>query len=187
MALRETVIGVFHGLEKNSEYLCFVLAVGLSATSATAGLVTIHSGSADATSQGWNALPGSGGGVLVGGINDRGTDAWFVDDNSTGLNTIYLYERVVATEDISDGNALGWELTTSLRVACDEALTFDGSPVVSYRDGVRGWQMNFGLDASSEHVRVAVRREYTYPDGQLYVQHVHTPLRPDCIKFGPLR
>ncbi len=126
-----------------------VVVAGLSVPSAAAGLIAAHSGSADPTTQGWTALPGSGG-VLVGGVNDSGTEAWFVDDNSTVLNSIYLYEHAVLAGEISDGNTSGWELSTSLRVASDEVLTVDGSPVVSYRDGVRGWQMNFGLNSGGD-------------------------------------
>lgn len=52
--------------------------------------------------------------------------------------------------EISEGNADGWNLSTTIRIASDEALAFDASPFVSYRDGNTGWQMNFGLSAAGD-------------------------------------
>lgn len=117
-----------------------------------AALIVEHVGSSDPTTEGWTALPGGGGGVSVGPINDGGTPAWFVDDNSTAINTIFLYEHTIPPADIAVGNSLGWTLSATLRVASDEALSVDGSPVVTYRDGVNGWQMSFGLNASGDTV-----------------------------------
>lgn len=115
-------------------------------------VVALHSGNNNPTSEGWNAIPGSGGSVVVGPITDSGTAAWMVDDNSTALNTIYLYENILSAGDIAVGNSNGWILETNLRIASDESLSFDGSPVVAYRDGVTSWQMNFGLNSSGDTV-----------------------------------
>lgn len=71
--------------------VCLALAIVSCSNFACGGLVALHSGNADPTAEGWNAAPGSGGGVSVGAINDGGIDAWFVDDNSTALNSIFFY------------------------------------------------------------------------------------------------
>lgn len=133
-------------------FTAVVLSVSLVGRSSPASLVIQHSGSNNPTTEGWTALPGAGGGVAVGAINDGGTAAWFVDDNSTALNTIFFYEHISSAAEIVQGNTFGWTLSTTLRVASDEALAFDGSPFVSYRDGVNGWQMNFGLNGSGDTI-----------------------------------
>ncbi|MEE8428255.1 MAG: hypothetical protein V3S33_01970 [Gammaproteobacteria bacterium] len=130
----------------------FVLTAILlsSAANVSASTIALHSGSTDPTTEGWTFLPGGGGGITTGAINDGGTPAWFVDDDSTALNTIGIYKYDVSAADITAGINNGWVLSTTLRVASDESLSFDGSPFVGYRDGITGWQMNFGLDGTGD-------------------------------------
>lgn len=117
---------------------------------AHADLVAVHNGNSDPTTEGWNALPGSGGGVSVGSINDGGTAAWFVDDNSTAEGSIFFYQQSIGVLDIQEGNTNGWTLSATLRVASDEEIGFDGSPFAGYRDGATGWEMEFGLNSSGD-------------------------------------
>ena len=131
-------------------FLSLVLTMVACCGTCRAGLIAQHLGSVDPTTEGWTALPGAGGGVVVGPIDDGGTPAWFVDDNSTALNSIYLYEHIISSAEIAAGNSLGWTLSTTVRVAADGSSTLDVTPVVTYRDGVNGWQMNFGLDGSGD-------------------------------------
>lgn len=121
-------------------------------SSAHAGLIVAHTGSADPTTEGWTASVGPGGGVSAGSINDGGTPAWFVDDNSTADGSILIYSAAVSAPDIAAGSANGWTLTVILRVPSDENLDIHGSPFIAYRDGVTSWEMNFGLDASGNTV-----------------------------------
>lgn len=129
-----------------SVFLAIVAWCGTS----TAGLIVQHVGTTDPEDEGWTARPGEGDSVAVGPVHDGGTPAWSVDDNSTALNSIFLYEYAVSDADIAVGNSLGWKLSTTLRVASDESLSYDGSPTVIYRDGVTSWQMNFGLNSSGD-------------------------------------
>lgn len=132
------------------QFICAALILVFAVSPSHADLIALHSGSNDPTVEGWGALPGPGGGVSIGGINDGGTAAWFVDDNSTASGSLYFYHQDIGASDILDGNTDGWTLSTTIRVASDEEVAFDGSPFVGYRDGVTGWEMEFGLNASGD-------------------------------------
>ena len=134
----------------------------LSPLSDTACPLTIatHSGSTDPAIAGWNASPGSGGGVTTGPINDGGTDAWFVDDDSTASASTFVYQRIPSATEIAEGNTYGWTLSTTLRVASDEEMMFEGSPAVEYRDGNTSWSLHFGLtDSGDTFVRLMTALE----------------------------
>lgn len=129
-----------------------VFCSALAPSAIFADLIAVHLGMNDPTTEGWTENVGAGGGVTTGAVNDGGTGAWFVDDNSTALNSILIYSKTVTAGEIAEGNSKGWALTTTIRVSSDEELGFDGSPFVSYRDGTTGWQMSFGLDAAGDTV-----------------------------------
>ena len=116
-------------------------------------MVVSHFGSADPLSQQWTSWSLSGqNGVQAGATSDNGTDAWFVDDNSTQLGSFGGYEYGVDSSTTSVANNIGWVLSTNLRIASDESILFEGSPFVGYRDGNKGWQMNFGLNANGDTI-----------------------------------
>ncbi len=123
-----------------------VLAIAIGCSTCRADLIVQHLGTTDPTTEGWTEIPGNGGGVAVGPIDDGGMPAWFADDNSTESGSTFIYEQIISAADIEQGNSVGWTLNTTLRVASDEELSFDGSPFLTYIDGTTAWRMYFGLN-----------------------------------------
>jgi hypothetical protein len=160
-----------------------LLAIVACCGTSTAGLIVQHVGTADPTTEGWTAEPGGGGNVNVGSINDGGTPAWFVDDNSGADYTTFLYTHVVSSADIAVGKSLGWTLSTTLRVASDESLLYDGSPTAIYRDGVTSWQMNFGLNASGD---TFVRLYTGDTTGPVHTIAGHSTYNTFSLSYDPL-
>ncbi len=109
-----------------------------------------HSGSNNPTIEGWTYLPATTG-VSVGAINDGGTNAWYVDDNSTAIGSTAMYAGDVASEYIAVGNTYGWTLSTILR-AVDTPDIPDGSLDIIYRDGATGWQMQIGSESDGDQI-----------------------------------
>ena len=148
-----------------------------------ADLIANHLGDADPTTEGWTEIPGAGGGVTVGPINDGGTAAWFVDDNSVADDSTFLYHQTISTTDIADGNSLGWTLSTTLRVASDESLSFDGSPFTTYADGTRAWRMFFGLDASGD---TQIRLKTGDTTGPVYTISGNSTYNTFSLRYDPI-
>jgi hypothetical protein len=95
--------------------------------------------------EGWTANKGNGGGVTVGPLNDNGLRAWYVDDNSVNLGSLFTYEQVPHECEIPLGSTTGWTLRTRLRVVDINSLP-SFAVFVSYQDGTHEWPITFGAD-----------------------------------------
>ncbi len=133
----------------------FVLTVILLAFAGnvSASIIALHSGSTDPTTEGWTFV-GTGTGVTTGAINDGGTPAWFVDDDSTVSGSIGLYRFDVSALDAAQGNSAGWTLSTTIRNV-DVPDTESGSTAVIYRDGSTSWSLQFGSESDGDPVVLA--------------------------------
>jgi hypothetical protein len=124
--------------------LCLLLAPAAGAVA-----IASHVGMTDPGSEGWAvnapiAIP-------AGPIDDGGTPAWFVNDNSAANGSTRIYSQTPSDADIALGNAMGWVLHVVLRVPSSDE-TDDGTIFAAYRDGAKSWQMNFGHDAQGDTV-----------------------------------
>ncbi len=127
------------------------LLLAIPAPELVAGMIFGHTGSTDPTTEGWTFEPGGGGGVSVGPIDDGGTLAWFVDDNSTASGSIASYLQSATAADVALGSALGWTLRLIIRVP-DNSTAPDGSPLIAYRDGAKTWELNFGSQSDGDPI-----------------------------------
>jgi hypothetical protein len=126
---------------------CFSIAMSALVISrgANADLVISHSGSANPTTEGWTQTqPGVN--VTVGAINDGGTPAWFVDD-SDGASTgaLLLYTKNLTTTQVADAAAIGWTLSTTIRVPSTSRPGDFSSPAVAYQGSTTQWAMGFNV------------------------------------------
>lgn len=131
--------------------LAIILLVGTQNVSAS--VIALHSGSTDPTTEGWTFV-GAGTGITTGAINDAGTPAWFVNDDSTVSGSIGMYQFDVNTSDAALGNSAGWSLSTTMRNV-DVPDTESGSTIVIYRDGSTSWQLQFGSESDGDPVVLA--------------------------------
>jgi hypothetical protein len=66
-----------------------------------AGVIYQHIGSNDPLTEGWIDPPGTStisGDVTWGSINDNGTEAWYVDDSDTVLNSGRSYQNIPSAD-----------------------------------------------------------------------------------------
>jgi hypothetical protein len=92
---------------------CVAIVATFFTTSIRSEVVAEHIGSTDPVSEGWTEyrdFPG----VLVGPINDAGTEAWFIDDNSPGSQLIY--SKSLTASQAAAVPLYGGELTAVLRM-----------------------------------------------------------------------
>ena len=144
-ALSESTKG--QAMNLNFLFSIFVLAFSFLAFASTAKAEQVfsHSGNTDPTTEGWSLIL-SGADNSVGAVtNDIGTgiDAWFTDDDTTGLSNVAAYTATPSASAVNAGNLNGWTLSTNLRVV-DIPDAVDSSVIVLYRDGATSWEMNFG-------------------------------------------
>ena len=102
------------------------------------------------TAQGWTAPPANAG-ITVGGINDSGTPAWFVNDQSTTFGASYNVTPTAG--DITATNTLDWKLSITLRDV-NPSDAPNGALVYLFRNGVKSYQMHFGTTALNEPIVV---------------------------------
>ncbi len=119
-----------------------IASLALAVTSHALPVVLYHhTGDINPTTEAWTAL-GSGSTVMP--VNDSGTPAWSIVNNSpadTGA-----YEVIPTIPQVTDAS-LGWSYCVTLHVT-DPGLTPAGSMLAIYRDGARSYQMHFGSDAN---------------------------------------
>ena len=128
-------------------------------------------GSPDPATQGWTD-PASNAGITVGGINDSGTPAWFVNDQSTTFGASYNVTPTAA--DITATNSLDWKLSITLREV-NPSDAPNGALVYLFRNGTKSYQMHFGSTALNEPIVVladgvgtGTGATYTLPGGSGY-------------------
>jgi len=129
--------------------ICLVCALWPVASYGT--IIISHVGSADPATEGWVA-PVSGC-VVVGPVyNDRGLDAWSVNDTSTvsGSGTA-VYRFVPSAAVISAVLSGGWKLSAQLRVV-NAPENPDRASFVDFIDGATRWRMDFGADTSGDPI-----------------------------------
>jgi hypothetical protein len=138
----------------------FVFCLGVAAVSALsiapatdASIVAQHEGSSDPLIEGWTTW-GPGFSVSVGGINDGGTPAWMVNDSSTAVNTFLFYRRPLTLAEATDAAAIGWNLSTTIRVPSSTRPEDSFSPAVHYYDGATNWTMGFNVDSGNTVVQL---------------------------------
>jgi hypothetical protein len=115
--------------------------------------VASHVGSADPTTEGWGTF-GSGTGVAVGPIVDGATPAWFVDDTSNATDSLFIYTKFLTPMEVADASAIGWTLTTTLRVPSSNFANLSVSPSVTFNDGDKQWLMGFEVFGGNTEVQL---------------------------------
>ncbi len=114
----------------------------LIAAAASAQVLSVeYAAGGDPTAEGWGTQCPGGAGVGAGFIDDGGTPAWFVDDNTTGSCLWYI--KGVPPADVSAGNTTGFVMRGIVR-AVDVPDHPHGSPFFKYSNGVRTWEVRFG-------------------------------------------
>lgn len=144
---------------KRSIGILFVACL-LAATNATAASAIIRYdagpgplGTNPATVDGYLTQPGNqfwahSGATTGTGINDGGTPAWQMVTNPDGFWQI----TPVTVGDIALGNAIGWRLSTNLRMPNPGHDVNDANIQVSYGDGVNLWRVRFGSENDGDQV-----------------------------------
>ncbi|MEM7392931.1 MAG: PEP-CTERM sorting domain-containing protein [Verrucomicrobiota bacterium] len=117
----------------------------LLCSSSPAGLIGLHIGNNDPTSEGWT-LSRIGGSVTTGPVLDGVVPAWQVDDDS--LTDRLFYDHVITNEQRDEGSANGWSLRVVMRMT-EAPVPADGSAIsVAYRDGSRSYQLGWGIETN---------------------------------------
>ena len=94
--------------------------------------------------EGWQT-PDTDPGVVVGPIDDAGTSAWFVDDNSGASGSRRTYIRTPAAGQVASASAEGWVLRLELRLP-DPGDAPDFSVQAEYSTGVTRYLIHFGTE-----------------------------------------
>ena len=140
--------------------------LGFAAPAAADPEVVIeHIGANNPVTEGWTANFPSGPVFAGPVINDQGSglNAWFIDDNGSVLGNRGTYRRILTSAQITQGETLGWRLTTRLRIAefpdpppgappTLAGFTVDGSPVITYRNGTTDYAIAFGAKADGDPI-----------------------------------
>lgn len=124
-----------------------LLATLLVAASASAQVLSVeYAAGNDPTTEGWGTqCPGNG--VGRGFVDDGGTPAWYVDDNTS--SDCWWYIKGVPAGDVTAGDTTGFVLLGRVR-AVDVPDHPHGSPYFKYSNGVRTWEVRFGNQADGD-------------------------------------
>ncbi len=128
-----------------------ILAASIIAVSSHASIYMQHSGATDPLSEGWEIYGTPQGDITVGTINDNGTQAWFIDDNSTLRNSIYPYVHYLDSADVADAISDGWFMNLTLRVV-DVSDAVDPSIAARVAYNNTSFILNFGSQADGDPI-----------------------------------
>jgi hypothetical protein len=108
-----------------------------------------HSGSTDPYSEGWTTPYGVGG--TIGPINDGGTQAWIVDDNSSADGSHVWYTQTPTAQQHLDAAENGWVLRVNVRIVdIPDPINNAGSLLIQYSDGSTSYNLALGSEGDGD-------------------------------------
>jgi hypothetical protein len=114
-------------------------------------VVLQHYGDVNPIEEGWLRYDSFSASIETGPIDDAGTPAWFVDDNATGVGSVF-YSAYLSADQTASAFARGWRLKLNLRTVDVPDASPWGSPFVEYRNGRFGYAIGFGTQPDGDPI-----------------------------------